>query len=144
MLPDTLPARLALLNACLNGSAVVCLVLGLYMIKRGRKEAHKRFMLGTIALSAAFLVSYLTRYALSGDTRYAGPSELAWVYYSILITHVPLAILTVPLVLTTATHALKGRLDKHKRIARITYPIWLYVSITGVLVYLMLYRLPPG
>ncbi len=144
MFPETLPARLALLNACLNGSAAVCLVLGLAMIKRGRREAHKRFMLATIALSAAFLVSYLTRYALSGDTRYAGPQALAWVYYAILITHVPLAMATVPLVLITATHALKGRFEKHKRIARITYPIWLYVSVTGVLVYLMLYQLPQG
>lgn len=137
--------RLAALNACLNAAAAFCLLMGWRTIRRARhspaaRRTHKRWMLAALALSVAFLASYLTRYALSGDTPFSGPSWLAPIYYTILITHVPLAMLTVPLVLLTASRAFAERFDKHRRLARITAPIWMYVSVTGVLVYLLLYQ----
>lgn len=138
----TLPETLALLNACLNATAATSMVAAWVMIRRGRRQAHRRLMLAAFGCSCLFLVSYLTRYAISGDTRFEGEGVARVVYLAILATHVLLAMAVVPLVLRTLYLALRERFDAHRRIARITYPIWAYVSVTGVVVYLMLYHWP--
>ena len=137
----TLVSSLALLNACLNATAGVLLALGYNAIRQRRIEKHQRLMRAAFIVSCVFLVSYLTRYSLSGDTPYRGQGWLRPLYFSILISHVFLAICTVPLVLRTLYLARKERFQEHRRIARITFPVWTYVSATGVIVYLMLYQL---
>lgn len=133
---------LPVVNACLNGTAALLLVGGFVAIKRGAREIHKRFMLGAFAASALFLVSYLTRYALTGTTRF--PVEGGWklAYLAILFSHMFLAIGLLPMVFRTIYLPLKGRYVQHRGIARWTFPIWVYVSVTGVVVYFMLYHLP--
>lgn len=138
----TLPETLALLNACLNGTAAILMVTAYVHIRGGRVEMHRRFMIGAISVSALFLVSYLTRYGIAGDTPFRGEGILRPIYFAILISHVLLAMGVVPLVLRTVYLAAKKRFREHRRIARITFPIWVYVSVTGVIVYLMLYQLP--
>ena len=101
-------------------------------------------MLSAFAVSCLFLISYLTYHALHGSTKFTHPGPIRYVYFFILITHVVLAVATVPLVLLTLIRALRRQFDKHRRIARWTWPIWMYVSITGVIVYLMLYQLLPA
>ena len=128
------------LNAILNGSAAILLVLGLVLIKQGRREAHKRVMLAAFTVSILFLISYLTYHAQVGSVRYRHTGVLRAVYFTILITHTVLAA-TVPfLAVITLRRGLKGAFARHKAIARWTLPIWLYVSVTGVVVYLMLYQ----
>lgn len=134
---DDLPA----LNASLNALAAVLIVTGYVMIRRGRRDLHKRFMLGALATSAAFLVSYVVYHANAGSRPFQGVGMIRVVYFVILITHVILAAAIVPLALTTAVRGLRDQLDRHVAIARWTFPIWLYVSVTGVVIYLMLYRL---
>ncbi|MFW6051157.1 MAG: DUF420 domain-containing protein [Myxococcota bacterium] len=138
----SLPEALALLNACLNATAATLLVLAYASIRRGRVQAHRRLMVAALVVSSLFLVSYLTRYGLSGDTPFRGEGWLRPVYFAILISHVLLAMAVVPLVLRTVYLAVRERFADHRRIARITLPIWMYVSVTGVVVYLMLYQLP--
>lgn len=138
----TLPETLAMLNACINGTVAVLLGAAYASIRRGRVRDHRRLMLGAFGLSCLFLVSYLTRMAIAGDTPFRGEGLLRPLYFTILITHVLLAMAVVPLVLRTLYLALKERFGEHKRIARITFPVWMYVSVTGVVVYLMLYQLP--
>lgn len=132
-------AQLAFVNACLNATAGVLLVLGYLTIRRGQRNTHRKLMLAAFAVSVAFLGSYLTRRGLYGETLYTGTGPLRTVYFAILISHVGLAIVTVPLVLRTLFLAHAQRFDAHRRMARITFPIWLYVSVTGVIVYNMLY-----
>jgi putative membrane protein len=130
------------LNATLNGIATVLLITAYVLIKRGHRDAHKKAMLGAIAVSAAFLTSYVVyHYNIGGPKQFAGEGAIRIVYYVILATHVPLAMLVLPFALITATRGLRSQFDKHVRIARWTFPLWLYVSVTGVLIYLMLYRL---
>lgn len=131
---------LASLNASLNFTAFVLMGFGFAAIRAGRKERHKRFMLAAFTASCAFLASYLTRIALYGDTKFAGEGALRIVYLAILASHVLLALATAPLVLTTLFQAYKGNFVRHKGVARWTLPLWAYVSITGVVVYLMLYH----
>jgi putative membrane protein len=132
------------LNATLNASATVCLIAGLIFIKRGQKKAHIACMVTALLISVAFLVSYSIYHSAHLTTKFTHPGWPKVVYLGILITHIPLAALTVPMVLLTVIPALRQRFDRHKRIARWTYPVWLYVSVTGVLVYMMLYRwFPP-
>lgn len=131
--------RLALLNAILNGTAGLIMLAGYVAIRRQRRLLHQRLMWIAFAVSSAFLVSYLTRRIAFGDTPYDGEGWLRPLYFSILITHVVLAITVVPLVLRTLYLATRNRLVEHRRIAKITFPIWLYVSVTGVVVYCMLY-----
>ncbi len=129
------------LNALLNSLATVLLLYGFYLIKNGRREAHKRAMLSAFAVSVVFLISYLVYHYNVGSVKYTGTGILRPVYFTILISHVVLAA-TVPfLAIATLWRAFQERFDKHRRIAKITFPIWLYVSITGVVVYLMLYVL---
>ncbi|MBK8171959.1 MAG: DUF420 domain-containing protein [Sandaracinaceae bacterium] len=132
---------LALLNACLNATTGVCIFLAWRAIRAGRVVAvHRRLMLTGFTLSCVFLVSYATRIVMFGNTHFRHEGAIRYAYYFLLITHVILAMVTVPLVLRTLFLALKQRFEEHRRIARITFPIWLYVCVTGVLVYLALYQ----
>jgi putative membrane protein len=132
--------QLPLLNASLNSLATLLIVAGLVAIKAGREKLHRTLMGAAIAVSAAFLTSYLIyHFNVTAVTRFTHTGWPKKVYYFILITHVPLAALVLPLLALTIVPALKGRYEAHKRWAKITAPVWLYVSVTGVLVYLMLY-----
>jgi putative membrane protein len=132
--------QLPLLNASLNGLATLLIVAGLIAIKAQREKLHRMLMGASIAVSAAFLTSYLIyHFNVTAVTRFTHAGWPKRLYYFILITHVPLAALLLPLLALTIVPALRGRYEAHKRWARITAPVWLYVSVTGVLVYLMLY-----
>jgi putative membrane protein len=132
--------QLPLLNASLNGLATLLIVAGLVSIKAHREKLHRSFMFAAIAVSAAFLTSYLIyHFNVAAVTKFTHPGWPKKLYYFILITHVPLAALLLPLLALTIVPAMKGRYEAHKRWARLTAPVWLYVSVTGVLVYLMLY-----
>lgn len=131
---------LASLNATLNMTAFVLMTLGWLAIKRGDRARHKRLMISAFVASCVFLASYLTRIALYGDTRFQGEGAMRIVYFAILIPHVLLAITVAPMVIVTLRHGLNERFENHRKLARWTLPIWAYVSVTGVLVYLMLYH----
>jgi putative membrane protein len=138
-LGELLPA----VNAALNATAAVLLVAGWRAIRGGRRELHRGLMIAACATSALFLVSYLTRVALTGTHRFPGDGALRTVYLAVLASHTVLAALVVPLALRTLWLPLRGRFADHRRIARITLPVWIYVSVTGVAVYVMLYHLAP-
>lgn len=128
------------LNATLNSVATVFLLVGYISIKQGRRETHKRLMIGALLVSAAFLTSYLIYHYNVPSKKFP---ELGWiktVYLLILIPHIILATVMVPMILKTFWHAYREEWEKHKKIAKITFPIWIYVSITGVIVYFMLYQ----
>ena len=129
------------LNAALNATSFLLLVAGLYNIRRGNVSAHRKLMLSALAVSCLFLVSYVAYHAQHGSVRFQGEGAVRAVYFVILVTHVVLAAAIVPLVAVTLRRALRGDFARHRRLARWTYPIWLYVSVTGVVVYLMLYHL---
>ena len=129
------------LNATLNATAAVLLTIGWILIKRGRRTAHRKVMLAAFCTSAVFLVSYLVYHAQVGSVRFTKTGPIRAVYFSILLTHTILAAAIVPLVLITLSRGLSAKYDRHRRIARWTMPLWLYVSVTGVVVYVMLYRL---
>lgn len=129
-------------NALLNGTCALLLVAGLAAIKTGRRAVHIRCMLAAAAVSALFLMSYVTYHAVHGSTHFQGQGTVRTVYFTVLLTHTVLAAANVPLVLTTLYRAWRGNFAAHKRIARVTWPVWMYVSVTGVVIYLMLYRLP--
>lgn len=128
-------------NAMLNGLAAVFLTAGYLVIRRGRRELHKCCMLAALTTSALFLVSYLIYHANTGSQPFPGQGVIRVVYFTILVTHVILAAVILPLALVTAARGLTAQYDRHVRLARWTLPIWLYVSVTGVVIYLMLYRL---
>ena len=132
---------LPLLNASLNGLSTVFILAGITFIKKEMKLAHIVAMLSALVTSTVFLVSYVTYHYLKQGvvTKFTYPGWPKAVYYFILATHVPLAALTLPLVILTIIPAFQARYDKHRRLAKITFPVWFYVSVTGVLVYLMLY-----
>ena len=134
-------SQLPMVNASLNGVSACLIVTGLWLIHRGRQKAHVACMVAALVTSALFLASYLTYHYLSHGlvTRFTTPGWPKAVYYFILFTHIPLAALTLPLVAMTVVPAVQHRFDRHKRMAKWTVPVWLYVSVTGVLVYLMLY-----
>ena len=133
-------------NATLNGIATVLLTVGFILIKSGRKEAHRTCMTAAIAVSAAFLVTYvLHKYLVQGvHTPFGGEGAIRTVYYVMLATHIFLAMVIVPLVLITFNHARKGRFETHRKWARVTFPLWYYVSVTGVLIYFCLYMWWPA
>jgi putative membrane protein len=138
---SSLGDTLAAVNATLNGISGLLVAAGWLAIRNGRRtERHRKLMLSAVGVSAVFLVSYLTRIAISGTHRYPGSGPIKTVYLAILLSHVTLAIATVPLVLGAVWLAARQRFDGHKRIVAYTLPIWLYVSVTGVIVYLMLYQ----
>lgn len=127
-------------NATLNAIAGVCLVIAWLFIRQRRIEAHRRMMLAAFAASTLFLISYVVYHANAGSRPYHGTGWLRTLYFAILIPHVILAAAVVPLALVTLVRGLRRDDARHRRIARITLPIWLFVSVTGVIVYLMLYR----
>jgi putative membrane protein len=131
-------AWLPIVNAVFNSGSAIAIVGGIVAIKRGRWRIHRRWMLTALASSALFLVSYVTYHYLHGDSRFLGQGVIRPVYFFVLITHVALSVVALPLVLSTFYLALAGRFTTHRRIARWTYPIWLYVSVTGVLVIVLL------
>jgi putative membrane protein len=134
---------LAPLNALLNASAGTLLFLGWRAIRRGDRQRHRRLMIAAVSMSAVFLVSYLTRVALTGTHRFPGEGWVRGLYLAILVSHTLLAVAAAPMVLRSLFLGVKGRFDDHRRIARITFPVWLYVSVTGVVVYLLLYQVAP-
>jgi len=134
-------AAFPVLNATLNGASAVLLLVGRSLIKRGRMAAHRAVMLTALGTSTLFLTSYLYYHAHVGSVRFRGQGWSRPVYFSILISHTILAAAIVPLVIITLSRALRGRFDRHRVIARWTFPLWLYVSVTGVVIYLMLYKL---
>lgn len=129
------------LNASLNATSFVLLVTGWLLIKSGRRAAHKWCMIAALAVSALFLTSYVIYHLNVGSVPFQKTGWIRTVYFAVLIPHVILAAAIVPMILVTVSRALSNRFDKHKRIARITLPLWLYVSVTGVIVYVMLYQM---
>jgi uncharacterized membrane protein YozB (DUF420 family) len=129
------------LNAALNFTAAVLLGFGFYFIRQRRIQAHKRCMTAAMLVSVVFLTSYVTYHYHAGSVPFTGQGWIRPVYFFILITHVILAIVIVPMVLRTAYLAYAARFEKHVPIARKTFPLWMYVSVTGVVVYLMLYQM---
>ena len=134
-------ADLPALNASLNGVAAFFLVAGYVFIRRRQIPAHRASMLAAVAASALFLISYIVYHANAGSKPFTGTGPVRAVYFFILVTHIVLAAAIVPMVLTTLTRALRERFDRHVTIARRTLPLWLYVSVTGVVIYVMLYKL---
>ena len=129
------------LNATLNFTSAIFLVCGYLLIRRGHESAHKRCMIAALICSAAFLTSYVVYHLHAGSRPFEGVGVIRVIYFAILITHVVLAAVILPLVIMTATRGLRSQFDRHVRIARWTLPLWLYVSVTGVIVYVMLYQL---
>ena len=128
------------INASLNGASTVLLLIGRWMISQKRIAAHRVVMLTALATSTLFLISYVYYHANVGSVRFQGTGWSRPVYFSILISHVLLAIVIVPMVIITLSRGLRGRYDRHRAIARWTFPLWMYVSVTGVIVYFMLYQ----
>src|SRR5215510_8419618 len=129
-------------NATLNAIAAVLLTIAFVLIRQRRIEAHRRTMLAAFATSSLFLVCYIVYHAQVGSVRFTRQGFVRPLYFGVLITHVTLAAVVLPLAITTLTRGLKAQYDRHRAIARWTLPIWIYVSVTGVLVYLLLYQ--PG
>jgi putative membrane protein len=128
----------ALANSIINSMVALLLIGALWAVKTGRYQAHKNMMLAAMILSILFLVSYIAHHLLAGETSFGGEGMLRTVYYVILFTHIPLAGLILPFILFTAYRALISEWPAHKKLAKITWPIWLYVAVTGVLVYWMI------
>ena len=134
------PAGLPALNAGLNAAAACCLLGGYYWIRRRRVAIHKRFMVAALGFSSLFLTSYLIYHFQVGSVAFAGTGWVRPVYYAILLSHIVLAAAVLPLAAVTVYRAWNERFESHKRLARWTLPIWLYVSVTGVVIYWMLYH----
>ena len=131
----------AALNATLNGTSAVLLACGYAAIRRGKRAVHKRFMLSAFTVSAAFLISYVIYHIRVGHVAFQGQGWIRPVYFTLLLSHTILAAVIVPLVLITVRRAWLERFDKHRVIARWTLPIWFYVSVTGVVIYFMVYQI---
>lgn len=125
-------------NASLNATATVLLLSGFIAIRRGRRDVHRAFMIGALSVSVLFLISYLTYHSIHGDTKYPADAPLRVFYLIVLATHVLLSAILPFFVITIVYLAARGRFEKHRRIARIALPIWLYVSVTGVAIFFML------
>jgi putative membrane protein len=128
-------------NALLNSMSASCLILGYLAIRKGARTRHLKMMLSALTFSSLFLISYLTYHTFHGDTSFQGEGWIRPLYYFILISHISLSAVVLPLILITVYYAATGNFNHHPKIARVTLPLWLYVSVTGVLVYLMLYHL---
>ena len=139
MIPERYAFYPALI-ASLNGISAVLLLAGRYLIARGRMAAHRACMIAAVIASALFLFCYVYFHVHVGDILFLGQGVWRTIYFVVLIPHVTLAIVIVPMVIITLSRGLRGRYDRHRAIARWTWPLWMYVSITGVLVYFMLYR----
>jgi putative membrane protein len=130
--------KLPTADAIFNSISAICLVLGYINIRRGNRRTHMKFMLGAVASSALFLFSYITYHYFHGDTHFLGHGWIRPVYFTVLISHIVLSAVALPLVLITLWFASRAQFARHRRIARWTFPIWLYVSVTGVIVYFVL------
>lgn len=128
----------ARINAVINSLVSILLIAGLWAVKSQKYELHKRIMLSAILMSVLFLVSYICHHLLAGDTKFGGQGSIRLIYFFILITHIILAAVILPFILFTSYRAMVGEWPAHRKIARLTWPIWLYVSVTGVVVYLMI------
>ncbi len=128
----------ALANAVINSIVAVLLVAALVVVKKGNYELHKKIMLVAMVLSILFLVSYICHHLFAGDTRFGGTGGLKAFYYIILFTHIPLAGIILPFILFTAYRGLVGEYPRHKKIAKITWPLWLYVAVTGPVIYILI------
>src|SRR5262245_35638762 len=137
-----MPLALPTFNALMNATSAVCVIAGWLLIRRGRRDAHRTAMLLALAASALFLAGYLTPHARVGSLPVRGQGASRALYFAILIPHTIGAMAALPMVLLTAFRAARGRFDAHRRLARVTLPLWLFVSVTGVVVYLMLYHGP--
>lgn len=136
-------SELPAVNACFNTLSAVLLTMGYVLIREGRKEAHRNCMIAALCTSTLFLIGYLTyHFSVQGVTRFPD-NGFRPIYLAILLTHTVLAVVILPLVIITVVFALRGKLESHKKIARWTWPIWMYVSVTGVLIYLLLYQVFP-
>jgi len=128
-------------NALLNFLSATCLILGFLAIKKSNRKLHIKMMLSSLTFSFLFLISYLVYHTFHGDTPYEGEGWIRPLYFFILVSHILLSVIVLPMILTTVYFAITGNFAIHPKIAKLTLPIWLYVSITGVLVYLILYQL---
>jgi uncharacterized membrane protein YozB (DUF420 family) len=143
------PLDLPVVNACLNGLSAVLLGFGYYFIRRKEQTAHRNCMIGALVASVLFLACYITYhgylayYLHRGPTIFRNPAWFRPIYLGILLTHTVLAMVIVPMVIMTVNRALRQRFDPHRRIARWTWPLWMYVSVTGVFIYLLLYQIFP-
>ena len=137
-------ALLPHVNAVLNSMSVVLLLIGFILIKLGRKEAHRKFMVAAIVVSGIFLVSYLTYHFTAPVFVFPGTGWAVPAYYTLLVSHVVMAMVVVPMVTVTAWRAYHGRFDRHKAIARWTWPVWMFVTTSGVAVYAILYHVYPA
>jgi putative membrane protein len=138
--PPSWTSSLPSVNAALNGTSAVLLTLGFLAIRSGRRELHRKLMLAAVLVASTFLLSYVTYHHFHGDTRFGGEGPIRSLYFFVLVTHVLGSMAALPLVLATLFFSLTGRFAKHRRLARFTFPLWLYVSVTGVLVFLLLSR----
>ena len=129
-----------LVNACLNTSAAICLVAGWRAIRRGDKEAHRALMILAFICSSLFLAGYVVYHAVHGDTKFLGVGVIRYAYYGILASHILLSLFVVPLSLAAFYYAFSKRFSAHKRVTRVLSPIWLYVSVTGVVIYILLHQ----
>lgn len=129
------------LNAFLNGTSALLLLAGYYFIRTGRQEAHKKCMLTACTTSTLFLISYLHYHYFHGSTKFQKTGLIRTVYFTILTSHTFLAVVILPMIIMTLIWAWRNTLDKHAKLARVTFPLWLYVSVTGVVIYWMLYQL---
>jgi uncharacterized membrane protein YozB (DUF420 family) len=129
------------LNAALNGTTAALILVGRGLIRRGKIAAHRAMMIAAVVTSTLFLISYLYYHAHVGSVRFQGQGLSRPVYFAILLSHTLLAAVVVPMVLVTFIRALRGRFERHRASARWTFPVWLYVSVTGVIIYVMLYHL---
>jgi len=141
MSAEALAETLAAVNAGLNFTSAALLVAGFRFIRRGRIRNHRRCMLGAVTAGATFLVIYVTRFSLTGTHSFPGPEAVRPVYLAILFSHMVLAVVVVPMVIRLLVLARRERFSEHRRLARWTFPIWLYTLVTGLVVYLMLYQL---
>ncbi len=132
------PHIFAQINAFINSAVSVLLVAAFVLVKQKKYEAHRNVMFAAIILSTLFLVSYIAHHLFAGDTKFGGQGAIRGFYFFILITHIILAAIILPFILFTSYQSLSGDFKKHKKVARYTFPLWLYVSITGVLVYLLI------
>lgn len=124
--------------ATINGITAVLLITSVWAIKNGKRQLHERLMKIAIGCSVAFLGMYVAYHMTADSTKFGGEGAIKYIYYFILLTHIVLSVIIIPFVLITYVRALAERFDKHRKLARITYPLWLYVAITGVIVYLMI------
>ncbi|HEY7699507.1 MAG TPA: DUF420 domain-containing protein [Vicinamibacteria bacterium] len=133
-------ASLPALTAALNATSSILLVSGFLAIRRGRRELHMKLMLGAVFVASIFLASYVTYHHYHGDTRFEGQGAVRPIYFFILVTHILGSMVALPMVITTLFFSFTRRFERHRRLARLTFPLWLYVSVTGVLVFLLLSR----